>query len=68
VPPWALSQLHPREHLLLLTRARHEIVKAFRRPRHERGRCSCFPLNETHSSVSGFGEVEPEFEAASPGT
>jgi hypothetical protein len=39
-----------------------------RHSRHERGRCSCFPLNETHSSVSGFGEVEPEFEAASPGT
>lgn len=37
-------------------------------PRHERGRRTCFPLNPTHSAVSGFGKVESEFEAASPGT
>lgn len=37
-------------------------------PRHERGRRACLPFHPTHSSISGFGEVEPEFEAASPGT
>jgi hypothetical protein len=37
-------------------------------PRHERGRRACLPFHPTHSSISGFGEVESEFEAASPGT
>lgn len=36
-------------------------------PRHERGRCIGFPLNVTHSSISGVGKVESEIEAASSG-
>jgi len=38
-----------------------------RHPRHERGRCVTFPLNESHSPVSGFGDVQAEIEAAIAG-
>lgn len=33
-------------------------------PRHERGRRVGFPLNVTHSSVSGVGEVQSEVESS----
>jgi len=36
-------------------------------PRHESGRCVTFPLDESHSSVSGFGDVEPEVETGISG-
>ena len=37
-------------------------------PRHESGRCVTFPLDESHSSISGFGDVEPEVETGISGT
>jgi hypothetical protein len=33
-----------------------------RHPRHESGRRVAFPLDESHSSIVGFGEVQPEVE------
>lgn len=36
-------------------------------PRHESGRCVGFPLDVTHSAVSGTGDVEPEVEPADTG-
>lgn len=38
-----------------------------RHPRHESGRCVGFPLDVTHSAVSGTGDVEPEVEPADTG-
>ncbi len=32
-------------------------------PRHESGRCMGFPLDETHSPVMGFGNVQAKVEA-----
>lgn len=37
-------------------------------PCHEGGRGEGFPFDVTHSSISGQGDVESEFEAPSPGT
>lgn len=37
-------------------------------PRHESGRRSTLPLNETGSSISGDCHMESEFEGATPGT
>jgi hypothetical protein len=34
-------------------------------PRHERSRCVGFPLDVTHSAISGSGDVQSEVEAAS---
>lgn len=39
-----------------------------RHPSHESGRCVTFPLDETHSSIPGLGDVEPEVEARVAGT
>jgi hypothetical protein len=36
-------------------------------PRHESGRCVGFPLNETHSSGSGTGEVDSELKSSDAG-
>lgn len=36
-------------------------------PRHESGCCEGFPLDVTHSPVSGTGDVEPEVEPAGTG-
>ncbi len=36
-------------------------------PRHESGRSVTFPLNESHSSVGGFGDVEAEIETGVAG-
>lgn len=36
-------------------------------PRHESGRCEGFPLDVTHSAVSGTGDVEPEVEPTDTG-
>jgi len=36
-------------------------------PRHESGRCEGFPLDVTHSAVSGTGDVEAEVEPACTG-
>lgn len=36
-------------------------------PRHEDGRGEGFPLNVTHSSGSGLGESDAEFESSDPG-
>ncbi len=36
-------------------------------PRHESGRSVGFPLDETHSAVSGLGDREPQFEPAVAG-
>lgn len=33
-------------------------------PRHESGRCEGFPLDVTHSAISGTGDVEAEVEPA----
>lgn len=38
-----------------------------RHPRHESGRCEGFPLDVTHSAISGTGDVEPEVEPAGAG-
>jgi len=38
-----------------------------RHPRHESGRCVGFPLDVTHSAVSGTGDVEPEIEPTDTG-
>lgn len=38
-----------------------------RHPRHESGRCVCFPLDITHSSVSGLRDVQAEIEASDAG-
>lgn len=38
-----------------------------RHPGHEHRRGKGVPLDETHSSVSGFGEVKSEIEASDPG-
>jgi hypothetical protein len=37
-------------------------------PRHERGRRTGFPLDVTHSSITGFGDLHSEVEAAGSGT
>lgn len=37
-------------------------------PGHESGRGIGFPLDVTDSAISGQGDVQPEFEASSPGT
>nr|WP_043743965.1 hypothetical protein [Paramagnetospirillum magneticum] len=47
---------------------RSRIQGRIRHPRHESGRSTGFPLDVTHSPVSGQGDVEPQFEAPSPGT
>ncbi|MEP9401842.1 hypothetical protein ABLE43_08465 [Sphingomonas sp. VNH70] len=36
-------------------------------PRHESGRCVTFPLDESHSAVSGLGDVQAEIEAGVSG-
>ena len=36
-------------------------------PRHESGRCMSFPLDVTHSAISGLGDMEAEGEAAVAG-
>jgi hypothetical protein len=36
-------------------------------PRHESGRSVAFPLNESHSAVSGLGDVQAEVEAGVAG-
>lgn len=33
-------------------------------PRHERSRCVGFPLDVTHSAISGMGDVQSEIESA----
>lgn len=38
-----------------------------RHPRHESGRRMALPLDESHSSVVGFGDVQAEIEAAIAG-
>lgn len=38
-----------------------------RHPCHESGCCTCVPLDETHSAISGLREMEPEVESADPG-
>lgn len=37
-------------------------------PCHESGRCVGFPLDVTHSAISGLGDVDAKLEPASPGT
>lgn len=37
-------------------------------PRHENGRREGFPLDVTNSAISGFGDVQSEFEPADAGT
>lgn len=37
-------------------------------PGHESGRRIGFPLDVTHSAMSGLGDRDPEFEATAPGT
>ncbi len=36
-------------------------------PRHESGRRMAFPLDESHSSISGLGDVQAEVEAGISG-
>jgi hypothetical protein len=38
-----------------------------RHPCHESGCCTCVPLDETHSAISGFGEMQAEVEPADTG-
>lgn len=47
---------------------RSRIQGLIRHPRHEGSRSMGFPFDVTHSPVSGQGDVEPQFEAPSPGT
>ena len=39
-----------------------------RHPGHESGRCMGFPLDETHSSIAGFGQPKAKVEPAVAGT
>lgn len=38
-----------------------------RHPGHESGRCMAFPLDESHSAVVRFGDVQAEIDAGVPG-
>jgi hypothetical protein len=46
---------------------RRVIQRLVRHPRHESGRREAFPLDVTHSPVSGFGNGEAELKPADPG-